>query len=52
MKKDYKSLELNITLFDKKSVLDDSISGFWGSFDNFDELMKAIAIGNNEYEGE
>ena len=45
MKKEYQSPELNITLFDEKSVLDDSYSGFWGSFDNFDDLMKAIAIG-------
>ena len=45
MKKDYQSLELNITLFDEKSVLDDSVSGFWGSFDDFDDLMNAIAIG-------
>jgi hypothetical protein len=50
MKKDYQSPELNITLFDEKNVLDDSVSGFWGSFDNFDDLMKAIAIGNNTYE--
>ncbi len=52
MKKNYQSPELNITLFDNKSVLDDGVSGFWGSFDDFDDLMKAIAIGNNEWEGE
>lgn len=45
MKKDYQSLELNITLFDEKSVLDDGVSGWWGAFDDFDDLMKAIAIG-------
>lgn len=51
MKKEYKSPELDITIFEEGTVLDDSISGFWGSFDDFDDLMKAIAIGNNEYEG-
>ncbi len=49
MKKDYQSPELNITIFDNQGVLDESVSGFWGSFDDFDDLMRAIAIGKNEY---
>ena len=49
MKKEYVSPEIEVINFSEQDLLNDGFSGFWGPGVDFDDFMKAVAIGNNTY---
>ncbi len=49
MKKEYVSPEIETTELSEIDVLNDGYSGFWAGGVDFDELIRALAIGTNTY---